>query len=93
MFVLRLGYCSPVLPERQVIISDWQKAVQASEITIDLIPKLISRSLKNSDKQHILGQVVGLASDTAAAALHAGEEPLVALNFLEQGRGVLAISL
>ncbi|MCJ1242699.1 hypothetical protein MMC14_010708 [Varicellaria rhodocarpa] len=75
------------------IISEWQKAVQASEITINLIPKLTSRSLENSDKQHILGQVVGLASDAAAAALHAGKEPLVALNFLEQGRGVLATSL
>ena len=49
------------------IISDWQKAVQASEITINLIPKSTSRSLENSDKQHLHGQVVGLASDAAGS--------------------------
>jgi hypothetical protein len=37
--------------------------------------------------------VVGLASTAAAAALHAEKRPLVALDFLEQGRGVLTTSL
>lgn len=37
--------------------------------------------------------MVGLASNAAAAALHAGKGPLVALEFLEQGRGALAASL
>ncbi len=37
--------------------------------------------------------MAGFASDAAAAALHAEKGPLVALEFLEQGRGVLATSL
>jgi tetratricopeptide (TPR) repeat protein len=80
-----LQYCA--------IILDWQQAYEASEIAIPLIPKLTSRSLENADKQYRLGQVVGLASDAAAVALHAEKGPLVALGFLEQGRGVLAASL
>jgi tetratricopeptide (TPR) repeat protein len=73
--------------------SDWQQACDASEIAVHLIPKLTSRSLENSDRQHMLSQVVGLASNAAAAALHAGRGPTVALEFLEHGRGVLATFL
>jgi len=76
-----------------VIASDWQQAYEDSAIAVHLISKLTSRSLENSDKQHRLSQVVGLACDATAAALHVGEAPLVALNLLEQGRGVLAASL
>jgi tetratricopeptide (TPR) repeat protein len=76
-----------------MLSSDWQQADEASNIAIGLIPKLISRSLENSDKQHVLRQVVGLASDAAAVALEAKKGALVALNYLEQGRGVLATSL
>jgi tetratricopeptide (TPR) repeat protein len=75
------------------ITSHWQQAYEASDIAIHLIPKLTSRPLENSDKQHMLGQVAGFASDAAAVALRAGKGPLVALNFLEQGRGVLTESL
>ncbi|GFG20210.1 hypothetical protein IFM5058_10514 [Aspergillus udagawae] len=75
------------------VIADWQQAFEASRVAIYLIPKLTPRSLQNSDKQHFLARVVGLASDAAAAALNAGKEPLHALDLLEQGRGVLAASL
>jgi len=73
--------------------SDWQQAGEASNIAVNLIPQLISRSLENSDKQHVLRQVVGLASNAAAVALEAKKGALVALTYLEQGRGVLATSL
>jgi len=73
--------------------SDWQQADEASNIAIGLIPKLISRSLENSDKQHVLRQIVSLASDMAAVALKAKKGALIALNYLKQGRGVLATSL
>jgi tetratricopeptide (TPR) repeat protein len=75
------------------ITSDWQQAYEASNIVVRLISKLPSRSLENSDKQHVLTLAVGLASDAAAIALQAEKGALVALNFLEQGRGVLATSL
>ncbi|PCD30394.1 hypothetical protein AU210_010076 [Fusarium oxysporum f. sp. radicis-cucumerinum] len=73
--------------------SDWQQVCDALEVAVSLIPKLTARSLKNPDKQHLLGQVVGLASNAAAAALNAGRGPTAALKFLEQGRGVLATAL
>lgn len=75
------------------IISDWQSACDASAIAVHLIPRLTSRSLEHSDKQHVLSQVFGLACDATAAALYAGRSPLFALNLLEQGRGVIAGSL
>ncbi|VUC25265.1 unnamed protein product [Clonostachys rosea] len=71
----------------------WDQAFEASEIVNSLIPRLTSRHLENSDRQHRLRRAVGLASDTAAVAIHANKPPLVALNFLENGRGVLATSL
>lgn len=72
---------------------DWQQAYEAASLTVDLIPRLSSRSIPNSDRRHTLGQVVGLASDVAAVALQAGQTPLVALRHLEQGRGVLGASM
>ncbi|KAF4976576.1 hypothetical protein FZEAL_6776 [Fusarium zealandicum] len=73
--------------------SDWEKGFEASQTAMELIPKLIARPLDNADKQYMLSQVVGFASDSAAAALHANRSAMVALGFLEQGRGVLAASL
>ncbi|KAI3321054.1 hypothetical protein HD806DRAFT_504428 [Xylariaceae sp. AK1471] len=72
---------------------DWQQAYNASNIAIHLIPRLTSRSLENSDKQHVLRQIVGLASYAAAVALMAGKRASIALSFLEQGRNLLASSL
>jgi CHAT domain-containing protein/tetratricopeptide (TPR) repeat protein len=72
---------------------DWQAAYEAAVTTISLIPKLTSKSLPNSDKQHRLSQFVGLASVAAAVALQADKDPLVALELLEEGRGVLAASI
>jgi hypothetical protein len=62
-------------------------------MAVEFIPRLTARSLQNADKQHRLGQIAGLACDASAAALIVGRAPLVALNLLEQGRGVLAASL
>ncbi|KAH7018869.1 CHAT domain-containing protein [Ilyonectria destructans] len=75
------------------ITFDWERAFEASRAMLKLIPKLTPRSIENSDKQHALSQIVGMASDGAAVALQAGRGPLVALRLLEQGRGVLAGSL
>ncbi|RYP41527.1 hypothetical protein DL767_000954 [Monosporascus sp. MG133] len=72
---------------------DWQQAYEAAKLTVGLVPKLSSRSLRNTDRQHALSRVVGLASDAAAVALQAGQTPLTALGLLEQGRGVLGTSL
>ncbi|KAK2612245.1 hypothetical protein QQS21_001671 [Conoideocrella luteorostrata] len=81
------------LLHRYAMIADWQQAYNAASTTVYLASKLAARSLDNSDKQHILAQVVGLASNAAAAALNVAKKPLDALNLLEQGRGILATSL
>lgn len=73
--------------------SAWRRAYETATVAIDLIPLLSLQSLQNSDKQYVLSQIAGFSSDTAAVALQAGEVPLRALSFLEQGRGVLAASL
>lgn len=72
---------------------DWQEAYAAAKLTVDLVPRLSSRSLQNSDRQHVLSQVVGLASDAAAVALQARQTAAIALSLLEQGRGVLGTSI
>ncbi|KUL81328.1 hypothetical protein ZTR_10034 [Talaromyces verruculosus] len=72
--------------------SKWKQAYEASSLAVSLIQKTIPRSLENSDKQYILSQLSGLASDAAAAALNFERPPLVALTLLEQGRGLLAAS-
>lgn len=73
--------------------TDWQQAYEALHVAVGLVPMLTLRSLQNSDKQHLLSQVVGLASDAAAAGFNAAKEPHVALELLEQGRGLLAAFL
>jgi CHAT domain-containing protein len=57
-----------------------------------LISRLLPRSFEVTDKQEVLKQVVGLASDAAAFALGADKGPQVALELLEQGRGLLSSS-
>ena len=89
---IRIAACRLIVPFYS-FNPDWQQAYDASNIAVGLISKLTARSLENSDKQHLLRQVVGVASDAAAVALQAEKGALVALNFLEQGRGVLAASL
>ncbi|KAH6660538.1 CHAT domain-containing protein [Truncatella angustata] len=74
-------------------MSDWQGAYEAAKTSMSLVPKLTSRSLQNADKQFLLSQLVGLASDGAAMALKLTQDPLTALDLLEQGRGVVAATL
>ncbi|KAL4958638.1 CHAT domain-containing protein [Aspergillus stella-maris] len=75
------------------LLSKWQDCYNIAEIAVRLVPRLTLRSLQNSDKQYLLGVVVGLASNAAAAALNAQKGAFAALNLLETGRGVLAASL
>lgn len=73
--------------------SDWQEASRAASAAIRLIPEMMLQSLENSDKQELIGQNFGLASDAAAVALNSGESPHACLRLLEQGRSILAESL
>ncbi|KAF5227974.1 hypothetical protein FAUST_11406 [Fusarium austroamericanum] len=83
----RLLLAAPSALERgDTIYSDAKAAV-------DLIPLSAPRSLKSTDKRHNLSRAVGIASDAAAISLSLGKEPLLALELLESGRGVLASSI
>jgi CHAT domain-containing protein len=73
--------------------SDNQRLYDTAKLAVSLIPKLVSWSHENQDRQYVLGKVVGLASDAAAAALQAGQSPMIALQLLEQGRGIIGASL
>jgi len=81
------------LSKYHMIAPDWPKAYDDLCITMDLIPRLSPRSLRNPDKQFQLSHAAGLACDATAAALHVGKVPHSALDFLERGRGLLATSL
>lgn len=70
-----------------------QDTDKAAEATIDLVTFLAPMSLQITDKQFLLCQVVGFASDAAAVALAAKRGPIEAIARLEKGRGVLASSL
>ncbi|KAF5233632.1 hypothetical protein FAUST_8068 [Fusarium austroamericanum] len=72
---------------------DWQRAYDAAVAAIDMIPQLLLRSLGNNDKQELLKKLGGTSSDAAALALNLGEGPMVALDMLERGRGLLAASI
>lgn len=71
----------------------WSLAHQAASAAVSLVPLLTPRSLSNSDKQHLLTDMVGLASDAAAVALMAEKSPHEAIQLLELGRGVIIGSL
>ncbi|RYP55468.1 hypothetical protein DL770_010906 [Monosporascus sp. CRB-9-2] len=72
---------------------NWSLAYLAASTAVSLVPRLTPRSLENPDKQHLLTEIVGLASDTAAVALMAGKTPYEAIRLLELGRGVIVGSL
>ncbi|KAJ4003967.1 hypothetical protein NW766_011822 [Fusarium irregulare] len=74
-------------------VPDWDKAYEAAEIAVSLIPKLIASTTNNADKQDVLVQIYGVASDAAAVAISAGKGAFAVLKFLEQGRGMLAASV
>ena len=72
---------------------DWEEAYASSLAAVHLIPLLTPRSLGNSDVQHILGEIAGVASDAAALAVLAKKDPFSAVEMLEIGRSVLVGSL
>uniref|UniRef100_L2FQ71 TPR domain-containing protein n=1 Tax=Colletotrichum fructicola (strain Nara gc5) TaxID=1213859 RepID=L2FQ71_COLFN len=75
------------------VLNDRRQAYDMAKQTILLVPMSAPLSLRPTDKQYLLTQAVGIASDTAAIALEADESPVEALKLLETGRGIIAGSL
>ena len=72
---------------------DWPRAHDAASKTLILVSLLTPRSLETSDKQHLLMNIVGLASIASAVALNAAKTPSDAVQALELGRGVITGSI
>ena len=72
---------------------NWADAFQTAYKTVSVVPLLTPRSLEASDKQRLLLNISGLASDAAATALNATKTPFDAIQLLELGRAVIAGSL
>lgn len=58
---------------------NWPQAYRAAFKTVSLVPQLTPRSLETSDKQHLLTEVVNLASNASAIALSAAKTPFDAV--------------
>jgi hypothetical protein len=71
----------------------WTDTFQTASKTVSVVPLLTPRSLEASDKQRLLLNISGLASDAAATALNATKTPFDAIQLLELGRAVIAGSL
>ncbi|RYP54761.1 hypothetical protein DL769_010292 [Monosporascus sp. CRB-8-3] len=70
--------------------SNWEESSLLLQEAVNLLPAVSPRSLKHTDKQHMLADFAGLASMAAATALNSGKEAYHALQLLELGRGVIA---
>lgn len=72
---------------------DSSNIIKHAKTAIELLPQLAARFLPNTDKQHLILQAAGLASNAAALALMMGQSPGKAVSWLEVGRGILAGSI
>ncbi|KAK0703658.1 CHAT domain-containing protein [Lasiosphaeria miniovina] len=68
----------------------WEQAWLVANSAISLIRSYTPRFLENLESQTLLSRISGLASDAAAVALSFGRQPLDAIQFLEEGRGISA---
>jgi tetratricopeptide (TPR) repeat protein len=56
---------------------------------VELLPMVCSRYLSREDQQHAVTQTSGLAADACSLLLRTNNDPSRALEYLEQGRGVI----
>jgi tetratricopeptide (TPR) repeat protein len=97
---LRVAYTSATGPAQAQIQAAWafadtavrsgnfQEAVTAFQVAVDLLPQVAPLSLGRGDRERRLGRLLGLGSEAAAAALSAGHAGLAA-ELLEHARGIL----
>jgi len=72
----------------QLAGGDVAAALEPLRLAVALLPRAARRSLPRGDQERPLSLFAGLASSAAASALAAGDKEL-AVQLLEQGRGVL----
>jgi tetratricopeptide (TPR) repeat protein len=69
-------------------LGDWADAVTGYSAAIELHQVVAWHGLTRSDRLHLIAQVPGVAVDAAAAAINTGN-PTLAVELLEQGRGIV----
>lgn len=79
--------------EVYTLLKDWALAYRTATVMFSLTPLAMARSLENSDKQWLLAEFAGLASDATAVALMAKASTFDALKLLETSRGVIMGSI
>ncbi|KAJ3556651.1 hypothetical protein NPX13_g10090 [Xylaria arbuscula] len=67
----------------------WNQRYEVASLIMDLVPRLTPRFFDSDDKQNVLAEVAGLASDVAAVALQAEKGVLTALSLIERGLSLL----
>jgi tetratricopeptide (TPR) repeat protein len=70
------------------LAGDVAAALAAMQDVVRLLPMMASRELHISDRHHQLGREVGIGAQASAYALASGQ-PVLALELLEQARGLL----
>ncbi|KAF8851290.1 hypothetical protein BDZ45DRAFT_679218 [Acephala macrosclerotiorum] len=68
----------------------WQEADLLLKEATDILPRVSTLSPTIADQRDVLREISGLATASAAAALHAGRSPAEALQRLEAARCVIA---
>ncbi|WP_290054926.1 CHAT domain-containing protein [Amycolatopsis solani] len=67
---------------------DWSGSCHVYATAVELLARMVPRTWRHADREHGLSRFFALASDAAAAALSA-DDPHLAVELLERGRGIL----
>lgn len=72
----------------QAALNRPDRALTQFRAALDLLPAAVWHGLPRADREYLLAALAGIGGDAAAAALDA-DDPVLALELLEQGRGVM----
>lgn len=76
-----------------ILGKNWHEAWCIVCEAIPMIRGMTPRFLENSERQALLSQHSGFASDAAAVTLSVGREPIEAIQHLEEGRVIAAVGM
>jgi hypothetical protein len=69
---------------------DWATAFKHLSAAIELYPRISPRAFKADDQQKTIQELSGVTEIAASCALNAGQDPAMALEVLEAGRGIIS---
>jgi tetratricopeptide (TPR) repeat protein len=77
-----------ILGDQAALAGNWHQATEALASAVQMLPKLTPRHFRRHHQQKLLTRFPRLPNDAAAAALQI-DRPDLAVELLEQGRGIL----